>query len=411
MSNIAISVDGLGKQYEIQGPAHRHSTFYDLLSHSFGLALKGRQPAAPTAEPFQALRDVNFEIEVGEVVGIIGRNGAGKSTLLKILSRITAPTRGRVSIKGKLASLLEVGTGFHPELSGRENIFLNGSILGMRRAEISRKFDEIVAFAEVEQFIDTPVKRYSSGMYVRLAFSIAAHLEPDILIVDEVLAVGDAAFQAKCIGKMSTIGRSGTTVLVVSHNMTVIQTLCSRALLLEKGVLTSSGSVQEAFTKYVSRHVDATSTWTPPSADDAPFQYERVEITSDTGSPVDVVHANEDVQLRFTFSLSRPVTGRIAFKIRDQHGVVILTSSNTDAFSFLNKTWRTGRHQETCTIPAGWLIPGSYWISIARPLPEGDEIIEDVCRFQIARIGSLTERDARLGVVAPLLNWQAREFP
>ena len=206
-----------------------------------------------TTEEFWALRDVNLEVKQGEVVGIIGRNGAGKSTLLKILSRITEPTAGRIHLKGRVASLLEVGTGFHPELTGRENIFLNGAILGMSRSEIKRKFDEIVAFADIEKFLDTPVKRYSSGMYVRLAFAVAAHLEPEILIVDEVLAVGDAEFQRKCLGKMSEVAHGGRTVLFVSHNMASLLALCNRGVLLDKGRKQSEGPIGEAIDHYLSR--------------------------------------------------------------------------------------------------------------------------------------------------------------
>ena len=230
-----ILVENLGKRYVI-GHQVRHDTLRDALGHGFrGLwsSVRGQRAHGRSSEDFWALRDVSFQVQRGEVVGIIGRNGAGKSTLLKILSRITEPTQGRVELRGRVASLLEVGTGFHPELSGRENIFLNGAILGMSRAEIRRKFDEIVAFAEVEKFLDTPVKHYSSGMYVRLAFAVAAHLEPEILIVDEVLAVGDAQFQEKCLGKMREVSRQdGRTVLLVSHNMSVILSLCQRALLL-----------------------------------------------------------------------------------------------------------------------------------------------------------------------------------
>src|SRR5207244_3345082 len=205
----------------------------------------------PASEDFWALKDVSFEVRQGEVIGIIGRNGAGKSTLLKILSRITDPTEGRVTINGRVASLLEVGTGFHPELTGRENIYLNGAILGMTRAEIGRKFDEIVAFAEVEKFLDTPVKRYSSGMYVRLAFAVAAHLEPEILVVDEVLAVGDAEFQKKCLGKMSTVASGGRTVLFVSHNLTAIESLCHSCIALQRGRIFTRGSPTDVLDKYL----------------------------------------------------------------------------------------------------------------------------------------------------------------
>jgi lipopolysaccharide transport system ATP-binding protein len=259
MSDVVIRAENLGKKYRIQHQRERQryvalrDVVADKLLSPWRRLSNSRVSIreSQSEEDFWALRDVSFEIKQGEVVGIIGRNGAGKSTLLKILSRITEPTNGRVGIKGRVASLLEVGTGFHPELTGRENIYLNGAILGMGREEIKRKFDEIVAFAEVEKFLDTPVKRYSSGMYVRLAFAVAANLEPEILIVDEVLAVGDAEFQRKCLGKMGDVVSQGRTVLFVSHNLSAIQSLCSRALLLQDGELTMSGSTNQCIDRYL----------------------------------------------------------------------------------------------------------------------------------------------------------------
>jgi len=257
--DVAICVEGLGKSYLIGHRADlRHETFREMISRRVrgvgrGVTdiVRGRQAVAgDEVEEFWALDDVNFEVRRGEVMGIIGRNGAGKSTLLKVLSRITEPTRGRATIRGRVASLLEVGTGFHPELTGRENIFLNGAILGMTRAEIRRSFDEIVEFSEVERFLDTPVKRYSSGMYVRLAFAVAAHLEPEILIVDEVLAVGDGAFQRKCLGKMRDVANGGRTVLFVSHNMGAVRRLCESAIQMEGGRLVSQGAAEEVIAGY-----------------------------------------------------------------------------------------------------------------------------------------------------------------
>jgi len=262
MSDIAIKAENLGKKYTIGHEAEngRYVALRDVLArnaHSFWSKTKDFFSGRPviqgeTLEDIWALKDVSFGIRRGESVGIIGRNGAGKSTLLKILSRITEPSAGRVSIKGRVASLLEVGTGFHPELTGRENIYLNGAILGMTRAEVKRKFDEIVAFAEIEKFLDTPVKRYSSGMYVRLAFAVAAHLEPEILLVDEVLAVGDAAFQKKCLGKMGDVAKEGRTVLFASHNMAAVQNLCKRSLLLNDGRVVLDGSTDHVVMKYLS---------------------------------------------------------------------------------------------------------------------------------------------------------------
>jgi lipopolysaccharide transport system ATP-binding protein len=262
MNDVAIRVENLGKKYRIGKAQKRHDTLRDALVDLNPLpriARVFRNGDSPNSDNSRqqdtiwALKDVSFEVRRGEVVGIIGRNGAGKSTLLKILSRITEPTEGRVEIDGRVGSLLEVGTGFHLELTGRENIYLNGAILGMKRAEIDRKFDEIVAFAEIETFLDTPVKRYSSGMYVRLAFAVAAHLEPEILVVDEVLAVGDLAFQKKCLGKMEDVAREGRTVLFVSHNMNAIQRLCGRGMLLDQGHLVAHGASSDIVLQYISR--------------------------------------------------------------------------------------------------------------------------------------------------------------
>jgi lipopolysaccharide transport system ATP-binding protein len=255
MNHPVISVENLSKRYIIGHQRNGRDGLRHAIEEAFRNPLKWlkarRRNFQATREEFWALKDVSFEIRQGDVVGIIGRNGAGKSTLLKVLSRITEPTKGQVRIRGRVASLLEVGTGFHPELTGRENIYLNGAILGMRKAEIRSKFDEIVAFSEIERFLDTPVKRYSSGMYVRLAFAVAAHLEPEILIVDEVLAVGDAAFQKKCLGKMGGVARGGRTVLFVSHNMPAVQALCNRGILLQNGSVKTAGPIESAIEEYL----------------------------------------------------------------------------------------------------------------------------------------------------------------
>lgn len=264
MTDPAVRVEGLGKRYQLRhaGRGGPYVALRDVLAEKAKMPLRWLRgtagaPAAGGRGDFWALKGVSFEIATGEVVGIIGRNGAGKSTLLKILSRITDPTEGRVILGGRVSSLLEVGTGFHPELTGRENIFLNGAILGMSRVEIASKFDEIVAFAETETFLDTPVKHYSSGMYMRLAFAVAAHLEPDVLVVDEVLAVGDAEFQKKCLGKMQDVSRGGRTVLFVSHNLAAVQTLCNRAIWMDGGTVAWDGSVDEATRRYLARSANA----------------------------------------------------------------------------------------------------------------------------------------------------------
>lgn len=256
----AITVENLSKQYRLGGSGAPYRTLRETLSDFASAPLRRmRGQSAPQPGSFWALRDMSFEVASGDALGIVGRNGAGKSTLLKVLSRITGPTAGRVRLRGRVGTLLEVGTGFHPELSGRENVFLNGAILGMRREETARKFDEIISFAEVEQFVDTPVKHYSSGMYLRLAFAVAAHLEPEILIVDEVLAVGDATFQKKCLGKMGDVAREGRTVLFVSHNMGAIRSLCRRALWLDRGQIVADGPTYEVVDRYLQATLDPAS--------------------------------------------------------------------------------------------------------------------------------------------------------
>jgi lipopolysaccharide transport system ATP-binding protein len=317
MSNLAIRVENLGKQYRIGGPQARYKTLRESLSGGAAAALRrirsiarGRAPGG-SREMFWALRDVSFEVRPGEVVGIIGRNGAGKSTLLKILSRITEPTEGYAELRGRVGTLLEVGTGFHPELTGRENIYLNGAILGMRRAETDRKFDEIVAFAEVERFIDTPVKHYSSGMYLRLAFSVAAHLEPEILIVDEVLAVGDTQFQKKCLGKMEDVARQGRTVLFVSHNMQAVRQMCERVILLQQGQVAYVGAPAQAIGQYFgggeehSALVDLTSL--PRSSPDSGALLRSVQFLNARGEPAQRLLSSEQLRVRVGFAASQPL--------------------------------------------------------------------------------------------------------
>lgn len=321
MSKPAVSVQGLWKEYRIGGQRAVGETFYDVLSGALRRPFRRRAAGGEGAEGpdtagssgnvasdrFWALRDVSFDVAPGEVVGIIGRNGAGKSTLLKILSRITAPTNGRVEVRGRLASLLEVGTGFHPELSGRENIFLNGAILGMTRRDIARKFDEIVAFAEVEKFIDTPVKRYSSGMYVRLAFAVAAHLDADVLVVDEVLAVGDTAFQDKCLGKMGDLSAGGRTVLFVSHNHGALARLCQRGIVLSHGSHLFSGSIAEALHVYT-RHVRsegaaAGAVITGPLADVVRFTH--FSVNGYSSGALEAISPSRDIELTVDIDVER----------------------------------------------------------------------------------------------------------
>jgi lipopolysaccharide transport system ATP-binding protein len=365
----AITVKGLGKRY-LLSHERRRDTLRDSLTHGIrGLLrrLGERRAEADAKEEFWAIRDVSFEIERGDVVGIIGRNGAGKSTLLKILSRITEPSAGRASIRGRVASLLEVGTGFHPELTGRENIFLNGAILGMTRQEIRRKFDEIVAFAEVERFLDTPVKHYSSGMYVRLAFAIAAHLEPEILIVDEVLAVGDAAFQQKCIGKMRSAGQSdGRTVLFVSHNMAAVKQLCRTGILMSAGRVAEMGSIADVAKTY------ALGLRTDSSAGDfgsgAMKGDGTVELLSYTvGNAAGEVNPPpgtlEDVYIRVRVRSKQPIAQpAYGIAIQNEFGVMMISLNSAEQGAIL-PPMPAGESTVTVKISRITYIPGTYTAS------------------------------------------------
>jgi len=308
MSYTAIQVENLSKQYVLRHQqVGSYTALRDVVVDRVKSMAKGKF-SSTSKETFLALDDVSFSIQAGDRVGIIGRNGAGKSTLLKILSRIVAPTKGRITIDGRIASLLEVGTGFHPELSGRENIYLNGAILGMSKVEISRKFDEIVAFAEVERFLDTPVKRYSSGMYVRLAFAVAAHLEPEILVVDEVLAVGDASFQKKCIGRMKDVAGEGRTVLFVSHNMDAVQRLCNKGILLNKGKLVLEGDIQSVTNKYLETFSQG-QTWydipKPMNANEINAYATRLQVENQDGVAVQEIPIGESFFIRLNFVVNR----------------------------------------------------------------------------------------------------------
>lgn len=314
MSDLAIRVESLGKQYRI-GETIRHDTVRDLIAALVtGLFRRKRAPVPEQERAFWALQDVSFDVQKGDVLGIIGRNGAGKSTLLKLLSRITAPTRGRIEVIGRVGSLLEVGTGFHSELTGRENIYMNASILGMTRQEIQRKFDEIVAFAQVERFVDTPVKRYSTGMQMRLAFAVAAHIEPEILLVDEVLAVGDVAFQRKCLGKMSEVAGEGRTVLFVSHNMEAIRRLCTRGVLLEDGRLVENADVETVINRYLSTNLGNEET-SIRLREDSRFdigQARTLSICNLDGRPQTIFRTGEEWRIVLEVELFRSVEHFVA---------------------------------------------------------------------------------------------------
>ena len=370
-SDTVISVENLSKRYVLRHRrADRHTTFRDVIVRQAAAPFKllaGKvarqnavQPLDDSAESFWAVKDVSFKVKQGEVVGIIGRNGAGKSTLLKILSRITDPTEGRVRIKGRVASLLEVGTGFHAELTGRENIFLNGAILGMGRAEIRAKFDEIVAFAAVEKFLDTPVKRYSSGMYVRLAFAVAAHLEPQILIVDEVLAVGDAEFQKKCLGKMREVATGGRTILFVSHNMQAVSVLCNRGLFLQAGSVDLAGSTKEVIDRYISTFSKANGRDEHPDR-----RYGSGEYRFTSANPSQEIFGGaEEKAVNFEIERRGKTVGRmwICARIADANGTVIL-QCDSRLVGFWVEDCQRFSGQIRFTTP--WLKPGSYRVDLS----------------------------------------------
>ncbi len=372
MVDAAIKAVGLSKQYVVGRAEKTYNTFYDLLAHTLSApfrALRGLAGRDDEAETFLALDDVSFEVQPGDVVGIIGRNGAGKSTLLKILSRITAPSKGRVEVRGRLASLLEVGTGFHPELSGRENILLNGAILGMTRREVAAKFDEIVAFAEVDRFIDTPVKRYSSGMYVRLAFAVAAHLDADILLVDEVLAVGDAAFQRKCLGAMSDVSRSGRTVIFVSHNMGAIRNLCQQVLLLESGSVRFLGPVEEGVAIYEGALSSiggalVASQFRGPLANQLKF-HELVCMQAGTATSIVDPLQDFEVHLHGTALCALPSLELSIEIFRD--GLHLASCHDTPEEAIMKE----GRFTSKFRIPAQVMRPGRYSIGIGASGPSG----------------------------------------
>lgn len=361
MSDLAISTVGISKRYRL-GQYSGYGSLRESLSTTFSRFF--RQSTTLEKNELWALRDVSFELRKGEVLGIIGRNGAGKSTLLKVLSRITEPTSGRVEIHGRVGSLLEVGTGFHPELSGRENIFLNGAILGMSRREIRAHFDEIVDFAEVDQFVDTPVKRFSSGMRLRLAFAVAAFLEPEILMIDEVLAVGDAAFQQKCLRKMNNVASRGRTVLFVSHNLGAINSLCSRAIMLREGALVEDGDPSTIIEKYLFAHRETQGKVELPEPEGAWIgRISAVEVLDRNGRPTTSVGVGEGCSIQLECQVSQPVSCPGAgVVIQDCYGHNLIRLTMRETFGSAPKMTTGGKI--TLTIPSMPLLPGSYSLQV-----------------------------------------------
>ncbi len=419
---VIIRAEGLGKKYVLgqNGDAGPYRTFRETVGDKFKAGVRrlngGRRAgdAAPEDE-FWALRDINFQVRRGEVVAFVGRNGAGKSTLLKVLSRITEPTTGRVSLRGRVASLLEVGTGFHPELTGRENIFLNGAILGMHRREIKAKFDEIVAFAEVERFLDTPVKRYSSGMYVRLAFAVAAHLEPEILIIDEVLAVGDAEFQKKCLGKMDDVAkREGRTVLFVSHNMVAVNALCESAVWLEKGRQKMIGPASEIVSRYLTAGVSsgAERVWPVESRSaDAKFHLQSVRIVDDGKTATTAIDIERSFIVEIKYQIFVPLPElRVSFRLTTPEGAVAFQSYDESTSGLFGKRREPGTFVSWCEVPGNLLNEFNYLVSVAADVPfvEWLAVEESILAFKVERQRddtSLRTGEKLPGVVAPKLTW------
>ena len=426
MSESVISVENLGKSYLVGHNAagsEGYTALRDVLTRNTrNLVRKTRDMLQGRAivqgdevEEFWALKDASFQIKQGDRVGIIGRNGAGKSTLLKILSRITEPTSGRIKIAGRVASLLEVGTGFHPELTGRENIYLNGAILGMTRGEINRKFDEIVAFAEVEQFLDTPVKRYSSGMYVRLAFAVAAHLEPEILIIDEVLAVGDAQFQKKCLGKMEAVSKDGRTVLFVSHNMAAIRELCSRAILFKKGSVKLDGPVKAVTDAYLREAVGDNE---GPSGErfylEDPrkeFQLLSIRLKNKAGQVDQSFDCDEAVNIEINCVSRQSIPGLYGYlAVLNREGQSVLVSDSYDVLPNRLDMLPTGNHTINIEIPARSLAAGDYVVSLSFTSRQASSGFNVDCpgetvAFTLSDMSSM-RGNQREGYFSTLINWR-----
>jgi lipopolysaccharide transport system ATP-binding protein len=416
MSDIAIHAENLGKQYTIGQRPAAYTTLRETISDVFSSPVKRLGSGREESNKFWALKDVSFDVNKGHVLGVIGRNGAGKSTLLKLLSRVTDPTEGSAVINGRVGSLLEVGTGFHPELTGRENISLNGAILGMKHAEVERKFDEIVSFAEVEQFIDTPVKRYSSGMYLRLAFAVAAHLEPEILVVDEVLAVGDAEFQRKCLGKMSDVAHEGRTVLFVSHNMSAILRLTEETIVIEKGHLAMRAPTAQAVDYYLSAGFsqEGQRNWLPDEipADAAPFKPVAIRVLNPQGKVVDTLRSTEPVTIEIEYELDAPITGlRVGLYLLSMRGEYIMTSFDTDDPTEFDRVSvrKEGRYISRCTLPADMLNEGRFMIAVNASTFRVKRYFQDeqALTFNIDAAGApgMHWPEPRMGPIRPRLTW------
>ena len=420
MRDLAIKAENIGKRYHIGVPSIKYQTLSETIGEWFKAPFRSLSQNKDAFDTFWALHNVSFEVKQGQVLGIIGRNGAGKSTLLKILSRVTEPTEGMLEIHGRVGSLLEVGTGFHPELTGKENIYLNGAILGMKRNEIERKFDEIVTFAEVEKFIDTPVKRYSSGMYLRLAFAVAAHLEPEILVVDEVLAVGDAEFQKKCLGMMGDVAKEGRTVIFVSHNMSAILRLTEETLVIDQGKLILRAPTTEAVDFYLSHGLtqEGQRFWQkeeiPKSSH--PFVPIALRIKNKTGKVVDTIRSVDPLTVEVEYELSQSIKGlRVGIYLSSARGEFIFTSFDTDDLNLYDKHTqrKEGHYISHCIIPANYLNEGRYVIGVNASSYRIKSYFHDeqALVFNVDSMGAPGNQwlERRQGFMRPLLNWSIEE--
>lgn len=425
MSDVAIRVEDLGKMYRIGGPQERYQTFRDALVRTASAPLRRARDllrgqaygAAGLQEEIWALKDVSFEIKQGEVVGIIGRNGAGKSTLLKILSRITEPTEGRVDVYGRVGALLEVGTGFHPELTGRENVYLNGAILGMSRADIDRQFDAIVDFAGVERFIDTPVKHYSSGMGLRLGFAVAAHLEPEILVVDEVLAVGDAQFQKKCLGKMSDVASEGRTVLFVSHNMGAVQNLCSRTFWLNEGKLVEQGETSSIVARYLNNAVSESIDKYYEDVDQAPgndrIRVQRIRVVSESDESNQPITMVTPIRFEFDYWNLKPSTYlNLSLHVYNSEGVLIFNTAPVHEMKWLSEPYPEGLFRSECFVPGYFLNSGMHRVTVLFVENQSRVIfrLDDALVFDVADAPEVRGYSSWFGkwsgTVHPYLEWK-----
>ncbi len=416
MTDVALSIENLSKSYQIpherNGAANYRTLYDDIVGLPKRFLRRFGTKGRPTVETFWALKDVSFEVKEGEVVGIIGHNGAGKSTLLKILSRITEPTSGTANIYGRVGALLEVGTGFHPELTGRENVFMNGAILGMTRAEIRRKFDEIVAFAEIEKFLDTPVKRYSSGMYVRLAFAVAAHLDPEILLIDEVLTVGDANFQKKCLGKMEHVTRTeGRTALFVSHSLGAMAQLCSKTIWIDHGVIRSAGPSSSVIAEYLTADAQRGEvTWPQGKANRGVTELKlySARVRNSQGKVSSIVENTKPFSVEIEYEITKPLWNlQVGFFLRTTAGLYVLDSHDADDPEFRSGR-DPGHYTACCHIPGNLLGPATYLISLNAAIYNVANLAreENTLVLEVANTSARGTISPRGGVIQPQFTWK-----